>query len=52
MLSRRFLVSAGAAAILMSVNAAGAFAQPTLQDRFAVAVSERGNALVTEGLPR
>ena len=33
-------------------RAAGAFAQPTLQDRFAVAVSERGNALVTEGVPR
>ena len=33
-------------------HAASAFAQPTLQDRFAVAVSERGNALVTEGVPR
>ena len=32
MLSRRFLVSAGAASILMSVNAAGAFAQSMVVD--------------------
>ena len=32
MLSRRFLVSAGAAALLMSVNAAGAFAQSMVVD--------------------
>ena len=33
-------------------HAAGAFDQPTLQDRFAVAVSVTGNALLTQGVPR
>jgi len=33
-------------------HAASSFDQPTLQDRFAVAVTATGNALLTKGVPR